>query len=245
MTILKITLSSLASLGAIFILTKLIGNKQLSEANIFDYINGITVGSIAAEMATSLEGDILKPLVAMIVYTVVVIFFAFLNRKSFFLRLFWGKLTFFFIFSGKAIILLDKNKIYFDNLRKANIDINRFLVQCRLAGYFDLDEIQTAVFETNGKISFLPKEKFRNLRPDDTKLKVEQSEIMTNVIIDGKVVAQNLASCGRDRIWLQNELKKQYGLSEIGNILLASFDGKNKLNVYKRIDEKNDQSPFE
>lgn len=236
MTILKITLSSLASLGAIFILTKLIGNKQLSEANIFDYINGITVGSIAAEMATSLEGDILKPLVAMIVYTVVVIFFAFLNRKSFFLRR---------IFSGKSIILLDKNKIYFDNLRKANIDINRFLVQCRLAGYFDLDEIQTAVFETNGKISFLPKEKFRNLRPDDTKLKVEQSEIMTNVIIDGKVVAQNLASCGRDRIWLQNELKKQYGLSEIGNILLASFDGKNKLNVYKRIDEKNDQSPFE
>lgn len=236
MTILKIILSSLASLGAIFILTKLIGNKQLSEANIFDYINGITVGSIAAEMATSLEGAILKPLVAMIVYTVAVIFIAFLNRKSIFLRR---------IFSGKSIILLDKNKIYFDNLRKADIDINRFLVQCRLAGYFDLDEIQTAVFETNGKISFLPKEKFRNLRPDDTKLKVEQSEIMTNVIIDGKVVAQNLAACGRDRIWLQNELKKQYGLSETDNILLASFDGKNKLNVYKRIVEKNDKSPFE
>lgn len=236
MTILKITISSLSSLVAIFILTKLIGNKQLSEANIFDYINGITVGSIAAEMATSLEGDVFKPLVAMIIYAFAVILISLLIRKSIFFRR---------IFSGKSIILLDSGKIYFDNLKKAGIDINSFLVQCRLAGYFDLDEIQTAVFETNGKVSFLPKEKYRNLRPDDTKLKVEQSQIMTNVIIDGKIVPGNLASCGRDRIWLQNEIKKQYGVSQMDGILLASFDGKNKLRVYKRIDEKNDKSPFE
>lgn len=236
MDLLKIALSSVLSIIVIFILTKLIGNKQLSEANIFDYINGITVGSIAAEMATSLEKDILKPLVSMIVYTLIVMLIALLNRKSIKLRR---------IFSGKSIILLHDDKIYYDNLVKAGIDINDFLVQCRINGFFDIGEIQTAIFETNGKISMLPKESSRNLQPKDTKLKVEQSEIMANLIIDGKVIDENLNFCQKTKSWLSNILKKQFNLSKIEDIFLCTYDGKEKINVYKKVSEKNNDTPFE
>ena len=68
MDLLNIALTSIGSIIVLFLLTKLIGNRQMSELNMFDYINGITIGSIAAEMATSLEGDFLKPLLAMIIY---------------------------------------------------------------------------------------------------------------------------------------------------------------------------------
>lgn len=57
MDILNVILLSLFSLIALFILTKLMGYRQMSEMSMFDYINGITIGSIAAEMATSLEKD--------------------------------------------------------------------------------------------------------------------------------------------------------------------------------------------
>ena len=235
MELIKIVLSSVLSIAAIFILTKLIGNKQLSEAHIFDYINGITVGSIAAEMATSLENDVFKPLVAMVVYTIFVISISYLDRKSLRLRR---------IFSGKSLVLYDSGKLYYDNFKKTGIDINEFLVSCRLNGFFDLNEIHTAIFETNGKISFLPNELNRSLQPKDTNLVVSQSRIMTNLIVDGKIIEGNLQKCKKTKEWLFNNLKKQ-NAGNIDDIFLASYDGENKFNIYKKTNEKNNRSPFE
>lgn len=235
MELIKVALSSVLSIAAIFILTKLIGNKQLSEAHIFDYINGITVGSIAAEMATSLENDVFKPLVAMVVYTVFVITISYLDRKSLRLRR---------IFSGKSLVLYDSGKLYYDNFKKTGIDINEFLVSCRLNGFFDLNEIHTAIFETNGKISFLPNELNRSLQPKDTNLVVSQSRIMTNLIVDGKIIEGNLQKCKKTKEWLFNNLKKQ-NAGNIDDIFLASYDGENKFNIYKKTNEKNNRSPFE
>ena len=67
----NVILSSLGSIVVLFILSKLIGNKQISNMTLFDYINGITIGSIAAEMATAIEGDFLLPLIAMAIYGLV------------------------------------------------------------------------------------------------------------------------------------------------------------------------------
>lgn len=72
--ILYIIALSLGSIIAIFILTKLMGYRQMSQMSMFDYVNGITIGSIAAEMATSLEENFMQPLVAMIVYALAAFF---------------------------------------------------------------------------------------------------------------------------------------------------------------------------
>lgn len=143
--LLKIALASFSSVVVLFILTKLIGNKQMSQLSMLDYINGITIGSVAAEFATALEGDFLKPLVAMVAYAVVTMIISFLTCKSIICRRF---------ITGKALILLEHGKLYQKNLKKAKLDINEFLIQCRNNGYFDISKIHTAILEPNGKVSF-------------------------------------------------------------------------------------------
>ncbi len=77
----KIILTSVGSIIALFFSTKIIGNKQMSELSMFDYINGITIGSIAAEMATSLDGKFYYPLTAIVIYTVIMWFISYLTEK--------------------------------------------------------------------------------------------------------------------------------------------------------------------
>ena len=86
---------------------RLMGYRQMSQLSMFDYINGITIGSIAAEMATSLEDSVMPPVVAMIVYALVAILLSTLSEKSIILRRF---------IVGKSIILLNNGKLYYKNL---------------------------------------------------------------------------------------------------------------------------------
>lgn len=127
MDLLKIVALSLGSVIFLFILTKLMGNKEMSQLSMFDYIIGITIGSIAAEMATALESDFMQPLVAMAVYAVVAIIISILSYKS---------LKFRRISSGDCLILLDNGEIYRDNFKKAKLDLNEFLMQCRINRIF-------------------------------------------------------------------------------------------------------------
>lgn len=147
MLILKIIALSTGSIVVLFILTKIMGQREMSQLSIFDYIISITIGSIAAEMATSLEDNFVEPLVAMIVYAVVTLIIGVLNTRFVKLRP---------IFSGRTLILYDNGTLFKENFKKSKIDLNEFLVQCRTSGYFNLSDIKTALLEENGKISFLP-----------------------------------------------------------------------------------------
>ena len=122
MAILNVILLSLGSLIALFILTKLMGYRQMSEMSMFDYINGITIGSIAAEMATSLEKNWWLPLTAMIVYALAAIVLSYISVKSMAARR---------VISGKPLILMDHDTIYEKNLLKGKIDLSEMLLQCR------------------------------------------------------------------------------------------------------------------
>lgn len=172
----------------------------MSELNMFDYINGITIGSIAAELATGEFTDIYDGVMAMVIYSLIAIMLTFLSQKSLLLRRF---------ITGKSIIIYDNGKFYNKNLSTAKIDINEILVMCRSKGYFNFDEIQTIILESNGQLSILPKGKNRPLTPDDMKITVLQSGVEAVVIQDGKVLERNLKATGNNIEWLKKELKKQ------------------------------------
>lgn len=127
MELLKIAALSFGSLIFLFILTKLMGNKEISQLSMFDYIIGITIGSIAAEMSTALESDFMQPVVAMAVYAVVSIIISILSYKSIKARR---------IISGTSLILLDNGELYRNNLKKAKLDLNEFLMLCRTSRIF-------------------------------------------------------------------------------------------------------------
>ena len=197
MEILKIIGLSLGSMAVLFVLTKIMGQREMSGLSVFDYIITITIGSIAAEMATSLEDNFVQPMVAMIVYATVTLFMSFLNIKFVKLRP---------MLSGRTLILYDNGTLFKENFKKAKIDLNEFLVQCRTNGFFNLSDIKTALLEENGKIRFLPYSDRRPANPSDFNIKPKEDSIVTNLILDGKVMEENLKELQLDKLWLNETL---------------------------------------
>lgn len=235
MTALKICLTALLSIAELFLLTKLMGKRQLSQMSLFDYINGITIGSIAAEMAISPIDEFWIPAIALAVYCIVAVILSVLTNKS---------IKFRRIFSGKAIILMDNDKIFRGNLSKAKLDVNEFLCQCRLAGYFNIDDLQTVILEENGQLSFLPKSDKRPINNSDLNLSPAKETAPIVFISDGKILHDNLESCGKNEIWLREQLK--YGnFPPIEKIFLAVCENdSNKLYVYEMNDNQMSRDVF-
>lgn len=208
----KVVLTALLSVVALFVITKLMGHKQVAQLDFFDYVCGITIGSIGAELATELE-EPQWPLIALAVY----------GAASLLLNLLAHKLprTRKYI-NGTPTILMDGGVIYRKNLKQAKLDLSEFLLLCREQGYFDLAEIQTAVFEHNGKLSVLPRAASRPATPDDLKITAKATHIGVEVIMDGRVMGENLARMGRDAAWLAARLAAQ-GVASEREVLLAVY----------------------
>jgi len=222
MEFLKIILTAFSSLIVLFLLTKIMGNRQVSELTMFDYVIGISIGSIAAEMATNLD----KPencVVAMAVYALFSVVISFITSKSIIFRR---------IFFGRTVELMKKGEIIRKNLRKTHLDLSEFLMQARTAGYFDISQIDTALMEPNGKISFLPFSNARPVNADDLKIVPNNDEIFLNVICDGNLIEGNLGELGYSKAWLFSELKTK-GIKDFSKIFLATLNKDGVLNVFE------------
>ena len=222
MDIIKLILTALLSVIALFIIAKLMGHKQVAQLDFFDYISGITIGSIGAELATDLE-EPWKPLIALGIYGVVAILLNFLTSKFPKTRKY---------INGTPTILMNEGKIYRKNLKQAKLDLSEFMLLCREQGYFELDEIQTAIFEHNGKVSILPKAANRPATPEDLKITAKATHIGVEVIMDGRVMDENLSRMGHDANWLDKQIKSQ-GYKSIKDIFLGIYrPEEDKLTLY-------------
>lgn len=221
MKLLGVLLTGIFSLVLLFLFTKLMGNKQISQMTMFDYITGITIGSIAAELATELEEPLL-PTAAIVLYGVVAAVISFLTLKSNKARLF---------FTGKPLVLMRDGKLSREKLKKARLDINEFLAMARLAGFFDLSQLDAAIFEQNGNVSFLPKANYRPANPGDMKLPVKGEGLLANVIVDGNVMEEELRAYGKDTQWLKEQLERQHQKGP-RSIFLATVDKEGKLTLF-------------
>ena len=234
MDFLRVLITAPLSIVTLFFLSKLIGNKQISNLNIFDYINGITIGSIAAEMATCQLDDLPDIAIALLTYSGVVILLSVLSQKSAKLRRF---------FTGKTIVLYDRGKLYKKNLRTSKLDFNEVLASLRNKGYFSLNEIESVFLEQNGAISVLPKDKNRPATPDDFKIRVHQSRPELVVIMDGKIMQKNLKSTGNNKDWLMARLDEQH--KRLAEVFMAMCDGDNNLKIVECEDSNPTNDYFE
>lgn len=234
MDYLRIIAVSVFSLAALFVLTKIMGNRQVSQLTMFDYVIGISIGSIAAEMATELEKPV-RPLVAMIVYAAIACIVSYLSEKSIVMRR---------ILFGKSVVLMQDGKLNRKNFKRTHIDLNEFLMQCRSDGYFDVSDINYAVLEPSGKVSFLPFSDARPVTPRDIKAVPQSDSLCTNVIVDGNLLENNLKHCEKDVKWLKGELAVQ-GIKDIKRVFLATLDNSGQLKIYENNGETVNNDPFE
>ncbi|MBE6635231.1 MAG: DUF421 domain-containing protein [Ruminococcaceae bacterium] len=225
MEIIKVILASLLSVAALFVITKLMGHKQVAQLDFFDYVCGITIGSIGAELATELESPE-QPLIALAIYGLASMGLNSIANRCPKARKF---------INGTPTILMSDGKLYRKNLHKAKLDLSEFLLLCRESGYFDLDEIQTAVFENNGKLSILPKAANRPATPNDLKIMPKASHIGVEVIMDGRIMGENLSRMNLDESWLLQRLKSE-GYKDPKEIFLGIFrPEEDRLSLYKNV----------
>ena len=221
MDIVKVILTSLLSAAVLFIIAKILGHKQVAQLDFFDYITGITIGSSAAELATELE-DPWKPLIAMVVYGAIAFTLDIVSAKFFRSREY---------INGMPSIIMNNGKLYRENMKKAKLSLSEFMMMCRQAGYFNLNDIQTAVFEYNGKLSILPVSGKRPMNPTDMNLAPEPEYISTEVIMDGRIIDENLKRIGLNTKWLKKQLDEQ-GYKSAEEIFLGVCDSNNNLSLF-------------
>lgn len=225
MEIIKLVLTALLSVVSLFIITKIMGHKQVSQLDFFDYVSGITIGSIGAELATELEKPY-KPLLALVIYGGASLFLNQIAHKMPKSRKY---------INGVPTVLLSNGDLYRENLKKSKLDLAEFLLLCREQGYFDLEEIQMAVFECNGKLSILPKANNRPITPEDLNITAKVTYIGKELIMDGKVISDNLAKVGKDEKWLIKQLRAQ-GYYDEKSIFFAIYrPEEEKLTVYPNV----------
>ena len=223
------------SLITLFLITKLLGKKQVSQMSLFDYVIGISIGNFAAEMTINLDSIEINGIFAVVIFGIVAYIISYLSMKSIKLRRY---------FIGTPSIIIEKGKFNIHNLKKYRMEINEVLEQCRINGYFDISQIEYAILEANGDVSILPNSKYRPINTSDLNLKVKEEGLCRNLIIDGNLMEENLKSIGKTKEWLFQQLKVK-GYDEFSNILLLTADIKDNIKIYESSKNGDDKDTLE
>lgn len=201
----------------LFVISKLLGKKQIAQLEFIDYAVGISLGSIAAEMATNTETPFYYFLIAMTIFFALAFAVAIIGRKCTFLKR---------VLKGKPATLIYDGKIDYKQLKKSNIDVNDLLSMLREKGYFDISDVAYAIFEPSGELSVMPTGAQKPLVMQDfDKEKIEKAELANVLIADGTVSHSGLSEIDKDEAWLFNRLRIG-DKSDLDNIILAVYDDK-------------------
>lgn len=218
MDILNVGLQSLMAFAILFAISKLLGKKQVAQLEFTDYVVGISIGSIAATMAIEPELPIYHFIIAMAIFGGLDLFLTLIARKSNFLKS---------TIKGRPLIIIENGKLNFKNIKKSKLDLNEIMAQCRNKGFFYIDDISYCIFETSGDFSILPKSKSRPLIAKDLGIPEEEVGLQKEIIIDGKIIEDELKNLNKAKEWVYKKLKLK-DKKQIKNILLATYNEKTK-----------------
>ncbi len=230
----EIILRSLLYLITLLLMTRIIGKKQLSELSLFEYISGITIGSIAGEVIMGLDGNIFHGVLAIGIFGIATVLVDILTMKSKKMRE---------LIDGNATVLIKDGKILEENLKKEKYTIDELTSLLRQKNVFKLADVEFAVLEPKGDLSVLLKRDKQPLTPKDIQLQVPPEKEPHTIIMDGKIIDEPLTASGKTRKWLNLELTK-LGVT-LDNVFLAQIDSYGELTIDIYNDKLNVPSPMQ
>ena len=217
---LEVALRTLSAVVVLFLLTKILGKRQISQLSLFEYITGITIGSIAAYVSLELRESWLLGIIALLVWSGVSLLMEFMTLKSKLVRD-W--------IEGKGTVLIKDGKVMDENLKKSRLTVDELLEQLRKKDVFLLADVEFAVIESSGELNVLLKRENQPITPKHLGIKVAPEPEPATVIMDGNVMDESLATRGLNRHWLHTELEK-IGVTA-DNVFIAQVDGFGQLYV--------------
>lgn len=205
----------------LLIFARILGKQQISQLTFFDYALGITIGSIAASLTTDLSSRAWPHWVGLLTWCV-------LGYAMELIAIKWVYASKYI--EGEPTLVIMQGKIMEDSLRKMKYRAADILELLRNKDIFDLNQVEYAIIEPNGQLSVLKKAQYQPLTAKDMNIKVQPSQISTEIIYDGVVFHQNLQELNKDEKWLMRELKK-HSIKDPSEVFLATLDPNGNLYI--------------
>lgn len=205
----------------LLVLTRIMGKKQLSQLTFFDYVVGITIGSIAATMSVDKNIQISNGIVSLAIWGIFPILLGFLGLKS---------RKFLQITDGRPSILIKNGEVLEESMKKNQIAIDELMMLLREKGIFKVDDIEIAILETNGELSVMKKSDLEPITPRLLGMKLTLEHAPTLLVVDGHILNKNMSTLGYSKKWLMQEIQKQ-GAQSLKDVFLAQVDSKGNLFV--------------
>ena len=210
----------------IVIFMRISGKQQIGQLQPYELVVAIMIADLVAIPMQNKGIPLLSGIIPILTLLVSQLFLSYLSMKSLRARA---------IICGTPTILIEKGKILTSQLQKERYNINDLLEELRVKGYPNIADVEYAILETNGSLSVIPKSNKRPVTPQDLNLTPQYEGLPLPIIIDGRIMHQNMQKAGIDMEWL-NEQLKMWKIQNVKEVLFASLDTNKVLTVYRKED---------
>lgn len=208
----EMLLRTTLSFVILLLLARFMGTKQLSQLTFFHYITGITIGSIAADVASQHETPFIDGVISLIWWSVLTVLLSYVALK-------WPKMR--IIMEDEPVLIIKEGKIMEAALKKARLHVDDLTMMLREQSIFSLKDVHFAVMETNGKLSVMKMPELQTATKADVKASSPEVKYFpAEIISDGKIVQKTLRELQLSEEWLMKKLRKK-GIESVEEVYLA------------------------
>lgn len=219
--IIDIGLQTLIAFFAILFITRILGRQQVAQLTVYEYINGITFGSIAANMATDLSESTWGHVVGLFLFGALTYIIGYISKK---------KRSFSKVVQGEPILVIQDGHILEKNLSRFHYTVDDLTHLLRKKDIFNILDVKYAILENTGEVSVLKVAGKENVTVEDMNLQTTQEELITDIIVTGVIIYENLKKRNISVKWLTGQLKMM-GVKDIKDIYFATLDKDKKIYI--------------
>ena len=206
--------------------TRIMGRKQISQLTYFDYVVGITIGSIASVASLDKQVNMYEGIFCIMVWSILTILISEITLKNIKLRL---------LVNSEPLLIIDKGNVIYKNMKKARYNIGDLLMQLRVKDIFYITDVEIAILEPDGKLSVLKKSEHTTLTIEDMNIKKPKTGMMVDLILDGNILYSHLQQIQKDEIWVIAQLKAR-NINNIKDVVFAGMQADEQIYIVTKED---------
>lgn len=221
----EIIIRSIIMFIILFGIVKIMGKKQIKNMTLYDYVLGISIGSITADSIVSLDTPLYDGIIALVIFGIIGYIVSLLA---------YGNHNVEEVMDGEPLILFDNDNFIYENLEKSKISIAKVLESCRIKGCFDINELECAILEPSGDVSVLLKGNYQPITNNDIKNNIlrnnRKQTYNYQIIVDGSLNENELKRAQKNKSWLNSYLKNIN--KKIEDVSLLCLDKNDKITIF-------------
>ena len=216
----EVALRTLSAVTVLFIITKILGKRQISQLSLFEYITGITLGNLVGYISLDLDSTWYLGFVALAVWVLVSVGAEYFTMKS---------KKFRDIVDGKSTVLVENGALVADNLRKEKLTVDEFLEQLRKKDVYRVADVEFAIMEQSGEINVMLKKEFQPLTADALGYRLTKEREPKTIIINGHILPDSLKDTEFNESWVHKQLSDLH--IPLKHVFIGQVDSKGELTV--------------